>query len=189
MFNHRASLARFIIYSRSGISSTLPLDLGKAGGFRNFVRIVAHFLCSIDDAQDASQDSNFLLLPGCLTQVLSVIYTRSSLIGRATRVVRTKVVQTIDDSSVGCEAKEEHTTAPLSFVAPQRSRSSLRPAQEQPQDSIPSQNEGSDRSKPTSIIISEGQIATKSTIISSSRVVSSQLSVRIRTSPNYLVHD
>ena len=192
MFNHHTSWARFIIYSRSGISSTLPLDLSKVGGFRSFVRIIVHFLCSIDDTQDASQDSNFLLLPGYLTQVLSVVYTRSSLVGRATRVVRAKVVQTIDDSSGGYKSKEGHTAVLLSFVAPQSSRSSsrsLRPAQEQPQDSTPSQNEGFDRSQPSSIIISEGHIDTKSTIISSRRVVSSQPLVRIRASPSYLVHD
>lgn len=188
IFNHHTSLIRFIIYSKFGISSTLPLDLGKVGGFRSFVRIVVQ----IDDGQDPSQDSNFLLLPGYLTQMLSVVHTRSSLIGRATRVVRAKIVETIDASSGGFKAKEEQITSPLSFAMPQRSRSSshsLRPAQEETQDSTRSQKEGPARSQPLSITIPEGQIFMKSTIISSGRVVLSQPLVCIRTSPSNLVYD
>jgi len=105
-FNHKDSKIRFSVHSRCGISSSLPLDIRKISGFRSFVRITIHMLVSGRNAQDPSQDSRFILLPGYLTKVHSVIQTNTSLTGRATRVVRATVVQNIEDSRQGVKVTD-----------------------------------------------------------------------------------
>jgi hypothetical protein len=105
-FNPQDTKIRFSVHSRCGISSSLPLDISKIGGFRSFVRVMAHMLVSGRNAQDLSQDSRFILLPGYLTKVLAVIHTNTSLTGRATRVVRGLVEQKIEDLCQGVKVTD-----------------------------------------------------------------------------------
>lgn len=118
-FNHKYTTIRFSIHSRCGISSSLPLDIRTTGGFRSFVRITVHMLVSGKNAQDPSQDSRFILLPRYLMKVLSVIQSRASLTGRATRVVRGEVVQNVEDSCRGVEATDIENDISRTAAPPQ----------------------------------------------------------------------
>jgi hypothetical protein len=96
-FNHRKFNLQYHIFSRSCVSSCVPLPISTAGGYRNFVRITAAFLSALGGNEDFSQDSSFMLIPGHLLRIHDVLTQRICIVGRATRVVRGSVVETVED--------------------------------------------------------------------------------------------
>jgi hypothetical protein len=95
-FNHRKNRLIYHVFSHSCISSSVPLDISTVGGYRSFVRITVAFLSALAANEDHSQDSNFMLIPNHLLRVDQILTNRICVIGRATRVVRGHVVESVE---------------------------------------------------------------------------------------------